>query len=330
MIHVTQFIRYPTPSAFSIERLYQDVRSHLAGDIKVMTCFNRFRSHGVLRRFYDIVRARRKQGHINHVTGDVHFVTYLLDQKRTILTIHDCELLERSHGIKYWLLWFFWFWLAEKCCRVIVAISEETKNQILLYINCNPEKIIVIHNPVSNDFQPFLKPFNQQKPRLLQIGTKTNKNIERLIQALSGINSTLVIVGQLSRKQISMLNQNSVSYENHISLSDKEIVEQYQNCDLLTFVSTSEGFGLPIVEAQAVGRPVITSCISSMPEIAGDAACFVDPFDIASIRAGIIKVINDVYYRQKLVYSGWQNVQQYRIIKVAEKYACLYRSLSAL
>lgn len=328
LVRVTHYLRYPRPHAFSIERLYHDIRSHMPSDIEVCTCVSRFLSRGLLRRFYDMVRALRYQGDVNHVTGDVHFIAYLLNRRCTILTIHDCEMLERSRGVKYWLLWFFWFWLAEKRCCVIVAISAETKKQVMRYVHCDPDKIVIVYNPVSNDFQPFPKPFNQERPRLLQIGTKANKNIDRVAQALSGLNVTLVIVGQLSRRQATLLSKYALSYENYVGLSTEALVDEYRSCDMLIFASTSEGFGLPIVEAQAIGRLVVTSRISSMPEVAGDAACLVDPFDVASIRAGIVKVIEDASYRDELVQRGWQNVRRFRIAEVAAKYADLYRAMT--
>ena len=79
---------------------------------------------------------------------------------------------------------------------------------------------------------------------------------------------------------------------------------------MLTFVSTYEGFGLPILESQATGRPVVTSNVSSMPEVAGDAACLVNPYDADSIREGILRVINDDAYRKDLMGEKvWQMSQ---------------------
>ncbi len=70
-------------------------------------------------------------------------------------------------------------------------------------------------------------------------------------------------------------------------LTIDEVVDQYHKCDLVSFVSTYEGFGMPIVEANAIGRPVFTATVASMPEVAADAACLVDPFDVQAIRNGV-------------------------------------------
>ena len=82
------------------------------------------------------------------------------------------------------------------------------------------------------------------------------------------------------------------------------------------------------VEAQAVGWPVVTSRISSMPEMAGDGACLVDPLDAANIRAGVLRVLTDEAYRAGLVKAGVKNVERFRSAAVAENYAALYREIA--
>jgi glycosyltransferase involved in cell wall biosynthesis len=329
MIRVTHFMRRPEPGAHSVERLFEDVRAHLPGDTQASVCRCRFSSRGLFRRMYDIFRAPWHQGEVNHVTGDVHFLTYLLDRRRTILTIHDCVMLERLHGLKRWLLWLFWYWLPEKRCAMITVISEATRQQVLRHLRCDPSKVRVIHNNVSEEFRPAPKPFNPSRPRLLHIGTDPNKNLERIAAALAGLDCELTIIGRLSGGQIDELNRHAVNYENLVDLSRDALVAQYQRCDLVIFASTYEGFGLPIVEANAVGRPVVTSNSWSMPEVAGDAACLVDPFDVASIRAGICRVIEDPGYREGLVEKGFENVKRFQSEAIAGQYATLYRSVHA-
>lgn len=327
MIRVTHFLRRQEPGAHSVERLFEDVRTHLPGDIGVNLCTSRFFSRGLFRRLYDILRARHYQGDVNHVTGDVHFLTYLLDRRRTILTILDCVMLERLNGIKRWLLWLLWYWLPEKRCAVITVISEATRQQVLQHLHCDPEKVRVIHCNVSEEFQPAPKPFNSTRPRLLQIGTNPNKNLERVAAALAGLDCELTIIGRLSVGQMDELNRHHVSYENLVDLFRQELVEQYQRCDMVVFASTYEGFGLPIVEANAVGRPVLTSNLWSMPEVAGEAACLVDPFDVDNLRAGICRVMQDSDYRDQLVQSGFENVKRFQIETIAAQYAKLYKSV---
>jgi glycosyltransferase involved in cell wall biosynthesis len=96
---------------------------------------------------------------------------------------------------------------------------------------------------------------------------------------------------------------------------------------MVVFASTNEGFGMPIIESNAVGRPVVTSNVTSMPEIAGEAACIVDPFKIDSIRHGILKVIEDSTYRQNLIKEGFINILRFKPKKIAHDYTKLYEQI---
>jgi glycosyltransferase involved in cell wall biosynthesis len=98
---------------------------------------------------------------------------------------------------------------------------------------------------------------------------------------------------------------------------------------MVLFPSTYEGFGLPIIEAQQTGRPVITSNISPMKEVAGNAACLTDPFSVQSIREGVLKVIQDDDYRNTLVRNGFNNAQRYNPEKIANEYFLIYQRLMA-
>lgn len=327
MIKVIHFQRKPNYAIYSIERLFEDIRSAIPDDINVEVHMNYYSSEGFWRRLYDILRAALKQGDVNHVTGDVHFITYLLKRKKTILTIHDCGTLERLCGWRYWIFWFFWYWLPAKRSAVITVISESTKKELQRYLRSNGFRIEVIPDCVSSEFQPYEKTFNQKCPRILQVGTTKNKNIERVAEALSGLSCCLVIIGQLSNQQRIALQKYDINFENHVGISRNEMVSQYQQADILIFVSLYEGFGLPILEANAVGRPVITSNLYSMPEVGGDAACYVNPYKVTDIRSAIEKIINDVSYRNKLIDNGFRNVKRFRSDAIANQYAALYRAL---
>ena len=328
MIYVTHFMRRPRPNVFSIDRVFDDIRWGLPADVSaaVWTCANF--STGLLPRLKDIWSARSQQRDVNHVTGDVHYLTYLLDRDRTVLTIHDLVLLGRLSGVRRWLVWFLWYWLPVWRSRVVVTISEATRRALLDSVRCDPAKVRVIHNPVSEEFRPVPRPFDTASPRILQIGTRPNKNVERVAEALAGIPCRLAVVGPLSDEQAATLRRHGIDWESHVGLSREGLVAQYTEADMLVFVSTYEGFGLPIVEAQAVGRPVVTSDLSSMPEVAGNAACLVDPVDIASIRAGVLRVIGDESYRTQLIEAGFRNAERFRAGAVAEEYAALYREIA--
>jgi glycosyltransferase involved in cell wall biosynthesis len=106
------------------------------------------------------------------------------------------------------------------------------------------------------------------------------------------------------------------------------MVDAYERADLVIFVSLAEGFGMPIIEAQAVGRPVIVSNLSPMKEVAGEGALAVDPFDIEAIRSAIRTVIEDGQLRHRMIAAGLENVKRFNAEVVAGQYAQLYRSIA--
>jgi glycosyltransferase involved in cell wall biosynthesis len=112
---------------------------------------------------------------------------------------------------------------------------------------------------------------------------------------------------------------------NNLSISD--LISVYKSIDILYFASTYEGFGMPIIEANAVGRPVITSNVYSMPEVAGNAACLVDPLNINDIKNGILRILDDKIYRDKLVLNGFINAKRFDASTIAEQYAKIYREM---
>ena len=327
---VTYYHRRPFDGNFSIERVFRDVRAHLPETVESEVATARYQSRGLWRRIYNAVEAVFRQGDVNHITGDVHYLTYFLRKRKTLLTIHDCVTLERLKGFRKKVFFFLWYWLPARRSALVSVISESTKRELLCYLKIPPDKIRVVHDPVPADFRPHPAEFHSTKPVILQIGTSPNKNLLRVAEALHGIPCHLRIVGDLSPEQIHTLQKCLIEYSSGASLSDEEIVEEYQHCDIVVFVSTYEGFGLPILEANATGRPVVTGNILSMPEVAGEAACLVDPFDTEAIRQGILRVIEDRGYREELVRHGFRNVERFRPEAIAAQYVKLYEELAGL
>lgn len=322
-IEVVFFQRKPFPFHKSLEYIFSDVRSRMPEFVQCFTKVFRFYSKGVLQRLFIVWEAYVNQKDVNHITGDIHFSAILLKRKKTILTVLDCGMLSSSSGIKHMLLKYFWFTLPLKKCALVTVISKATKDELLKYTNYPKSQIHIIPVAISPEYAYSAKVF-AKRPVILQIGTTFNKNIDRLIQALRGIDCHLNIIGALSEADIKSLNENNISYSNATGLSQERLIAEYRNCDIVSFVSTYEGFGMPIIEANAIGRPVITSNILSMPEVAGNAACLVDPLNIQDIRNGILNIINDEAYRDQLIANGLLNCKRFDPDKIASMYLQLY------
>jgi glycosyltransferase involved in cell wall biosynthesis len=323
-MQIIYFFRKSRPGAFSIENLFLNIQQEFPECVKYVNHFLSKPSSGILNRIYLAWEAYSKQGEVNHITGDINFIALLLPKRRTILTIHDIESLFRSNPLSNWLLQFFWLRMPVSQIKYVTVVSAETKKKLLEHIHVSPEKIVVIPNVISPAFTYVPKIFNQDNPVLLQVGTKYNKNLERSIEAIRGIKCTFVIVGALTDHQKQLLEVHNIDYKNYIGVSEERLRELYSEADIVTFVSLFEGFGMPVVEAQATGRPVITSNCSAMPEVAGRGALLVDPKNIAAIRQGIIELLQNEELRKDLVSKGLDNCKRFSNKAIAQQYLDLY------
>lgn len=324
---ITYHTRSRAQRLYSLERVFDDVAAALPAGFSHRFCECPAYGTSPANILRNLWHAWRNRGSLNHITGDVHYLALVLPRSATILTIHDLVSVERLSGWRRWLILLLWYTLPIRHSRVVSVISESTRAELLQHVHCASHKVRVIHDPVSASYRPALSDFHSDCPTVLQVGTKPNKNLDRIALALAGIGCRLRIVGQPTPHQEDILRRAGIDYSWVAGISDEQMAQEYRDCDLLLFASTYEGFGLPIVEAQATGRPVVTSNIMSMPEVAGDAACLVDPFSVQSIRQGVLKVIADAAYREHLIAAGLANVERFRPERIAAQYAALYGEL---
>jgi glycosyltransferase involved in cell wall biosynthesis len=282
---VVFFQRKPrTVGNYSVEFIFDDVRNRLQSKIEATLIYSKYESSGLFKRLYNVFQTWNNQKQVNHVTGDVSYIGFFLNKKKTIHTILDCVFLQKATGLKFKILKYFWLTVPVKRSTFITAISTATKNEILKYQPCNPDKIVVIPVAISNAFVPIQKDFNSTKPVILQLGTAPNKNIMHLLEAVKSINCHINIIGVKHDELINYMQANNISYTYEHGLTNDEIRDRYQQCDILSLISTYEGFGMPILEAQATGRAVITANVFSMPEVGGNACHYVDPYNVKEIE----------------------------------------------
>lgn len=327
-MEVSYFYRKRRLHAFSIESLFDNIQQQI--NLKNQFTAQKIEVPSIRNILTNIFFSGNRQTHVNHITGDIHYVALGMRKRNTVLTIHDCVFLTRysKRDFKYWLFKFFWYQLPMMKADTITVISEKTKNELIKLTGTDASRIKVVPNFFDPRFEFTPKEFNAQKPRILQIGTKENKNIRNLAVALKGIECELYIIGTLDTETQMALQENRIDFKCFTNLSFDELKQQYLDCDMVVFASTYEGFGLPILEACAVGRPLVTSRISPMNEIADDAACKVNPYNILDIRRGILKVIEDAAYRDQLVNNGWKMRYRYSIENITGQYAAIYERIA--
>lgn len=251
-----------------------------------------------------------------------------------ILTIPDLSFLEYPKWFeKKYVLWYKSLLpIAAKHAQKIITISNFSKSKIMELLNISEEKIVVTYVGVDQIFQPLnktsslIKDFGLKYPYILSVGAITpRKNLTRLFKAWEIVSQKrkdiwLVFVGEAGLASSNMSSIGSlpprVIHLNRVN--DEQLVQLYVDSLCYLHPSLYEGFGLPVLEAMACGTPVITSNITSMPEIAGDAAILIDPYDIESIVEGVIQVIDNEDLRKNLRGKGlnrskkftWENSAQ--------------------
>jgi glycosyltransferase involved in cell wall biosynthesis len=314
----------------SIEKVFQALIPNLSRSATIETR-TLPAGTGILGIILNLLFFKTGTADVHHITGHCHFIGLKTPPERTVLTIHDLGFLNRRKGLRGFLIRkFFLEWPLERI-RWITAVSTATKEAIEREFPMAAGKVRVIPNPITieqGDPTTFTRDAESPK-QVLQIGTQPHKNLHLVVEALQGTGYELLILGQITRDDKAILEKFEIAYRCHAKLSDLELRDAYLTSDALVFCSTFEGFGLPIVEAQMLGVPVVTSDIDVLRETAGDGALFADPTDARDIREMLVRVLEEAGVREDLVEKGRRNTLRFSPATIAEMYDDLYREVSS-
>lgn len=329
MTYSVCYVERQPESFVSLERSFREIAANLSP--KYSSFFRQVPfSSKVVEVPRNLAFIKREPADIYHVTGHVNYIALRFPPEQTVLSIMDVRFVNMNSGVRRAILKKLYLDLPVRHLRYITAISENVKQEIIDLTRCSPDKIRVLDLPLFSHFAPteFAETTNS-KPVVLQVGTMVNKNVVRLAEALRGLDCKLIVVGRLDQDQRLALENNKIDFENPVGITDQEMRDTYLNSDIVTFCSTYEGFGLPIIEAQALRKPVVTSNISPMKETAGNGAILVDPFDVESMRTGISSLLENREARMKIVELGVANADRFSPSRVAAQYETLYDEIIA-
>jgi len=264
-----------------------------------------------------------------------HYVLPPLVGCRAVVTIHDCIHLMFPQYLPNRLALTFArnsIAVAARRAARVLTVSESSKRDILRFVDVPPDKIDVIYNayderfaiePREDDVVRVRERYQLHDPFVLYAGNvKPHKNLERLIEAFDLVRARgldhlkLVLIGdEISRYAALRRAVHQHHLHKHVRflgyMSQETLAVMYRLAGVFVFPSLYEGFGLPPLEAMASGTPVVTSNVSSLPEVAGDAALLVDPYDPEAIGDGIYRVLTDEALRCGLRQRGIARARQF-------------------
>lgn len=292
-----------------------------------------------------VEKIERRFGAPNIYHG-TNFAVYPCKHSLRVMSIYDLAFIRypkyvtaivRTYGqrVKQCLEW----------TDLVITSAESSKREIVEYLSLSPERIRVtpLASRYSSDALALPRLPKPQalgkRPYILFVSTlEPRKNVVSLIQAFEHLKAArridhqLILVGQKGWRFRSIFKAIEASrWREHIHhlgyLSDAEVAASYMHADVFAYPSIYEGFGLPILEAMALGCPVVTSNASSLPEVAGDAALLVDPNDVEELSDALWRVIANRSLRQSLINRGRDRAAKFSWTRTAKETLAAYRSL---
>lgn len=287
---------------------------------------------------------KRKGIEVYHgLSGEIPFGIHRTGIK-TIVTVHDLIFLRYPELYSRTYRWLF----TEKvryACRYatrIIAISEQTKQDIIDYFGVAPDRITVVYQGCSNQFrQPVsaeqvkdvLQRHGIEGKYIIDVGAiEPRKNLKNLLlgMAEAHIDTPLVVIGGHSRyadEMKALAGQLGLDVRMLHGAPFADFPALYKGAECLVYPSVFEGFGIPILEAMCAGTPVVTSVGSCFQETGGDAALYADPYSPSSIGEQLKRVLSDAALREKMTACGYAQSEKFTDEEVAHHLIDVYATL---
>lgn len=265
--------------------------------------------------------------------GTFNVLPWVAPARATVLTVHDMAVFAfpQAYGRRFAPYMRGLLRVSIHRADAILSVSEATKQEIIRYVPEAGPKIVSVLNGVGQEFldaprlsdvvvDEALTRLGVPRPYVLFVGNlEPKKNLPRLVEAFlrvkaaSDLPQHLVIAGKpLASGPHSGLSPEAVrSGLLHFTgfAADTDLPTLYRGADLVAYPSLYEGFGMPVLEAMASGIPVLTSTVSSLPEVAGGAALLVDPVDMDAMAAGLHRGLTDGAWRETAIHAGLARAQ---------------------
>jgi glycosyltransferase involved in cell wall biosynthesis len=292
---------------------------------------------------------RRERPDVYHAP---HYVLPAGVRCPSVVTIHDCIHLMFPQYLPNRIAYAYaraQMWSAARRSDCILTVSEASKRDILQLFNVPPEKIVVVYNAIDSHFAttPSEEAVSRVRERYqldhkfaLYVGNiKPHKNLVRLIEAFDELRQgdledlKLLIIGdQISR--LPALRRAVHRHKLHKQVrflgyvGDDQLAILYRLASVFVFPSLYEGFGLPPLEAMASGTPVVTSNVSSLPEVVGDAAVLVNPYDVDAIVDGLRRVLTDPVLAADMSRKGIERAREFSWERSVAKTWAVYQTIA--
>lgn len=288
---------------------------------------------------------------VHYTSFDLFKNTLSLNGKPTVLTIHDVTPLVFPKHYPPGLKGRLSFFLQKRSLRKInhfITDSVASKRDIAKYLNIKLSDISVVYLGVSEGFQVIKDKSSLDKIKekyklperfALYVGdVNWNKNLLGIAEATAGQGLDVVFVGKAFERRVDLEHVELKDYREFLNkwkanslvhllgfVEDKDLIKIYNLATVTLLPSFYEGFGLPILESQACGTPVITSSVSSMPEVIGEGGLLIDPNSPSELKEAVLKVFTDEKLRENLVKKGLNNFQKFSWERTIKKTVEIYQ-----